>query len=169
MVQSIHPASSKGRLISVMRRGAGCGGRCGRQDVARAAEAQAAMIRLTGRGSPAEDIKKVRPAMPVNGVCPPGLSQSKPINTARGTPTFSAVRGDCNLMRFPHTAHGAMGLAESPAFRAPLRSARVGMRVGTPGAPAPAKEQGRRSLVRGIQSLALARPSPHSPAPLERG
>ena len=44
------------------------------------------MIRLTGRGSPAEDTKKVRPAMPVNGVCPPGLSQSKPINTARGTP-----------------------------------------------------------------------------------
>ena len=37
------------------------------------------MIRLTGRGSPAEDTKKVRPAMPVNGVCPPGLSQSKPL------------------------------------------------------------------------------------------
>ena len=36
------------------------------------------MIRPTGRGSPAEDTKKVRPAMPVNGVCPPGLSQSKP-------------------------------------------------------------------------------------------
>ncbi len=67
-----------------------------------AAEAQAAMIRLTGRGSPAEDTKKVRPAMPVNGVCPPGLSQSKPLTPRAERRRFSAVRGDYLLMRF-HT------------------------------------------------------------------
>jgi hypothetical protein len=72
------PPCSKGRFMSVARRGAGCGGRAGAKDVSRRAEAQAAMIRPTGRGSPAEDTKTSRPAMPVNGVCPPGLSQSKP-------------------------------------------------------------------------------------------
>ncbi len=46
-----------------------------------------------------------------------------------------------------HIAHGAMGLAESPAFRAPLHLARGGMRVGTSGAPAPSQQQGRRSFV----------------------
>ena len=54
------------------------------------------MIRLTGRGSPAEDTKKVRPAMPVNGVCPPGLSQSKPHTPRAERRSHSAVRGDCN-------------------------------------------------------------------------
>jgi hypothetical protein len=52
------------------------------------------MIRLTGRGSPAEDTKKVRPAMPVNGVCPPGLSQSKPQTPRAERRRYSAVRGD---------------------------------------------------------------------------
>ena len=48
---------------------------CGAMDVSRHAEAQAAMIRLADRGPPAEDTK---PAVASDGVCPPGLSQSKP-------------------------------------------------------------------------------------------
>jgi hypothetical protein len=67
------------------------------------------MIRLTGRGSPAEDIKKVRPAMPVNGVCPPGLSQSKPKNTARGTPDSFRRSVVTIAHALSHFAHGAMG------------------------------------------------------------
>ena len=78
------------------------------------------MIRLTGRGSPAEDTKKVRPAMPVNGVCPPGLSQSKPLTPRAERRRFSAVRGDYNLMRILTSRMGPWALAESPAFRAPL-------------------------------------------------
>ena len=73
-----------------------------------AAEAQAAMIRLTGRGSPAEDTKKVRPAMPVNGVCPPGLSQSKP-----QTPRAERRRFRRSVVTIAHAlshfAHEAMG------------------------------------------------------------
>ena len=84
-----------------------------------AAEAQAAMIWLTGRGSPAEDSKTSRPAMPVNGVCPPGLSQSKP-----HTPRAERRRNRRSVVTSAHAlltfAHEAMGLAESPAFRAPL-------------------------------------------------
>ena len=49
-----------------------------------------------------------------------GVVAEQASHTARGTPTQSAVRGDCNLMRFSHCAWG-QGLAESPAFRAPLR------------------------------------------------
>jgi hypothetical protein len=79
------------------------------------------MIRLTGRGSPAEDTKKVRPAMPVTGVCPPGLSQSKPQTPRAERRNYSAVRGDCysRVVKLK-PPHEAMGLAESPAFRAPL-------------------------------------------------
>ena len=98
------------------------------------------MIRLTGRGSPAEDTKKVRPAMPVNGVCPPGLSQSKPINTARGTPDSFRRSVVTIAHALSHFAHGAMGLAESPAFRAPLGFPGQGMRGWNTGAPAPAKK-----------------------------
>ena len=79
-----------------------------RQDVGAAAEAQAAMIRLTGRGSPAEDIKKVRPAMPVNGVCPPGLSQSKPLTprAERRVDRRSVVTSAHALSHFAHEAVG---------------------------------------------------------------
>ena len=78
------------------------------------------MIRLTGRGSPAEDNKPSRPAMPVNGVCPPGLSQSKPINTARGTPGHRQSVVTMLVWTLSPIPHGAAGSAESPAFRAPL-------------------------------------------------
>ena len=82
------------------------------------------MIRLTGRESPAEDTKKVRPAMPVNGVCPPGLSQSKP-----QTPRAERRRNRRSVVTIAHAlshfAHEAMGLAESPAFRAPLDLSRA--------------------------------------------
>ena len=56
-----HPAPLKGRFMSVARRGAGCGGRSALQDVEALSEAQAAAIRLTGRGSPAEDNKLATP------------------------------------------------------------------------------------------------------------
>jgi hypothetical protein len=91
----------------------------GAKDVSRDAEAQAAMIRLTGRGSPAEDIKKVRPAMPVNGVCPPGLSQSKPQTPRaerRRFRRFVVTTISCAY----HTCAWGRGQAESPAFRAPF-------------------------------------------------
>jgi hypothetical protein len=128
-----------------MRRGAGCGGRCMRQDVARAAEAQAAMIRLTGRGSPAEDTKKVRPAMPVNGVCPPGLSQSKPHTPRAERRRFrrsvvTAISCAYSLRAWGH------GLAESPAFRAPLGFQGQVAANGIRARPRRLKNQGRRSL-----------------------
>ena len=71
------------------------------------------MIRLTGRGSPAEDTKKVRPAAPVNGVCPPGLSQSKPL-----TPRAErrAIGGSWCYQSHAHYTHRAWGhgLADKP-------------------------------------------------------
>jgi hypothetical protein len=146
VVLFLHPASSKGRLISVMRRGAGCGGRCGTQDVRRAAEAQAAMIRPTGRGSPAEDSKTSRPAMPVNGVCPPGLSQSKPINTARGTPTQSAVRGDCNLMRFHISRMGPWAWLTARRSARPWVYPGLECEIGIRARPRRLKNEGRRSF-----------------------
>ncbi len=78
------------------------------------------MIRLTGRGSPAEDNKTSRPAMPVNGVCPPGLSQSKPL-TPRAERRATGVRGDYARVDKLNTTTRGCGLPGSPAFRAPLR------------------------------------------------
>ena len=66
------------------------------------------MIRLTGRGSPAEDTKTSRPAMPVNGVCPPGLSRSKPL-----TPRAERRVDRRSVVTIAHAlltlAHEAMG------------------------------------------------------------
>jgi hypothetical protein len=60
---------------------------------------------------------------------PPGLSQSKPL-----TPRAERRRFRRSVVTIAHAlshiAHGAMGLAEGPAFRAPLRIARGGMRCG---------------------------------------
>jgi hypothetical protein len=57
----------------------------GAKDVSHLAEAQAAMIRLTGRGSPAEDIKK---AARLSGprCLSSGVVAEQASNTARGTP-----------------------------------------------------------------------------------
>ena len=129
------------------------------------------MIRLTGRGSPAEDTKKVRPAMPVNGVCPPGLSQSKPLTPRAERRRFSAVRGDYNLMRILTSRMGpwawlkARRSARPLAYRAcPICQRKKGHGFWTTGAPAPAKEQGRRSFV---SCRVLHTPS--SPSPLLGG
>ena len=54
--------------------------------------------RSTDRGSLAEDNRR-----PGQGTAPPGLSQSKPQTPRAERRTFSAVRGDCMLMRF-HTS-----------------------------------------------------------------
>ncbi len=59
---------------------------------------------------------------PCQGVAPPGLSQSKP-----QTPRAERRRNRRSVVTSAHAlltfAHEAMGLAESPAFRAPLRRA----------------------------------------------
>ena len=107
----------KGRLISVMRRGAGCGGRCCVQDVAQAAEAQAAMIRLTGRGSPAEDKKLAAPArVSVLRGCRRASLKHRARNAG-----LSAVRDDCSCgsSHFPHEAAGRLRARRSarPCFK----------------------------------------------------
>jgi hypothetical protein len=147
MIHCAHPVPSKGRLISVMRRGAGCGGRCGTQDVRSSAEAQAAIARSTDRGSVAEDNRR-----PGQGTAPPGLSQSKPHTPRAERRCFSAVRGDLLVWILSKIPHGAAGSAESPAFRAPLRFARVGMRSGLRARPRrPKNREG------GALSAAIAR------------
>ena len=136
-----------------MRCGAGCGGREGAQDVRRVAEAQAAAIRPTGRGSPAEDIK----GMPGPGRLSSGVVAEQAPHPARGTPEISAFRGDCNLVWPTHIAARGRGQAESPAFRAPLRigftrcaTRRKGNGLGLKANPAP---QTIRAITRA--SLAL--------------
>ena len=81
------------------------------------------MIRLTGRGSPAEDIKKVRPAMPVNGVCPPGFPQSKPL-----TPRAERRRYRLSVVTEAHAlkliVHGAAGRLRARRSARPCASGR---------------------------------------------
>ena len=110
------------------------------------------MIRLTGCGSPAEDTKTSRPAMPVNGVCPPGLSQSKP-----QTPRAERRRNRRSVVTAIscafHTRAWGQGLAESPTFRAPLAyracpicQRKKGHGYGRRAHPRRQKNQGRRSF-----------------------
>ena len=118
--KSFYPVPAEGAFHERQETRGGMRWPCRAKDVSRDAEAQAAMIRLTGRGSPAEDTKTSRPVSPGSRCLSSGVVAEQASNTARGTPTFSAVRGATNLMRILHTAHGAMGWPESPAFRAPF-------------------------------------------------
>ncbi len=106
---------------------------------------------------------------PCLGVCSPGLSQSKPQTprAERRIDRRSVVTCSCAS---PH-AHGATGLAESPAFRAPLRRSACrrsekGPRFGRFRRARASKQQGRRSFAR-VQRLAPPRPPTHSPARLQ--
>ena len=81
-----------------------------------AAEAQAAMIRLTGRGSPAEDTKWP----PLPGRLSSGVVAEQATHTARGTLELSSFSVVTTIScAFTHCAWGR-GQAESPAFRAPF-------------------------------------------------
>ncbi|RKE68524.1 hypothetical protein DFP91_4914 [Pseudorhodoplanes sinuspersici] len=78
------------------------------------------MIRLTGRGSPAEDNKKSRPVSSGPRCLSSGVVAEQASNTARGAPdSFGGSWCYQSHALYSHRAWGR-GQAESPAFRAPL-------------------------------------------------
>ena len=80
------------------------------------------MIRLTGRGSPAEDTKKSRPASSGPRCLSSGVVAEQAPHTARGTP--GDRRFVVTILVWIQNSHPTRGhgQAESPAFRAPFIS-----------------------------------------------
>ena len=118
----------------------------GAKDVSHPAEAQAAMIRLTGRGSPAEDNKKAARLSRSTVSVLRGCRRASLKHRARNAGVSSAVRGDyARVDKYSHPTRGC-GLAEA------RRSARPSLRRAScggldDGVPRAAKQQGRRSFV----------------------
>ena len=119
----------KGRLISVMRRGAGSGGRCRAQDVRPVTEAQAAMIRLTGRGSPAEDTKLAAPA---RASVLRGCRRASHSHRARDAGKPADLRPLRLRQASVPRGAGVRGSLGIPAFRAPLIGAGIEGRTAYP-------------------------------------
>jgi hypothetical protein len=95
--------------MSVVRRGARCGGRTCCGDVAACPEAQAVMVCRARRPTPVVDSK----------VIPPGPSRSKPQTPRAERRRVRLSCGDVLMCLFFTNAHGAVGVAKRPAFRAP--------------------------------------------------
>ncbi len=87
------------------------------------------MIRLTGRGSPAEDNKQSRPASSGPRCLSSGVVAEQATHTARGTPSDRRFVVITLVWILTHIPHGAAGLAESPAFRAPFVSKGIKRRL----------------------------------------
>ena len=135
----------EGRLISVVRRGAGCGGRwgCRRFGATNPSAVQAAKSRRAKRASLGRKAARARsraeraypkglvgtaeatsprrreaPQRWLERLRPPGAWRSKPINTARGTPGNRHLVATTACVLKTHIVHRAAGR------RVPRRSAR---------------------------------------------
>jgi hypothetical protein len=124
--------------MSVVRRGARCGGReCGRT-YPHARRPKPCVARWAGRPTRVVDSK----------VTPPGPSRSKPHTPRAERRRVRLSCGDVLMCLFTHNAHGAVGVANARRSARPLRGDRRNRDAGAPGA-----DQTTRAAQRWLKAL----------------